>query len=209
MTEFEGVSRHIDGVVDKVLDDGTRTAWAEDDQWRIRCPECLGGEGQANCSRCAGRGKLEHVPYPDHRWDEVYPGLYVGGHASQEAFPVVVGREFGLVVSLHQEPEGVSVYGPDLYTTTHITYTMADADLDPRRHTELDVLASHVEDEIRHGGKVLVRCMAGINRSALVAALAMVKMGWLPDEAIERIRSVRSPYCLCNDSFVAYIRSKG
>ena len=62
---------------------------------------------------------------------------------------------------------------------------------------------------------LLVTCALGVNRSALVAALAMIllahKPGWW---AIEQIRQKRTPRAramlpLSNSSFVDYLRSLG
>jgi protein-tyrosine phosphatase len=85
---------------------------------------------------------------------------------------------------------------------------MADADLDPRHHTMLDDWAERIVGYLDEDRKVLVRCQAGINRSGLVVALAMLRMGWTADAAIARIREVRSPYALFNQSFTRYLHAK-
>lgn len=52
---------------------------------------------------------------------------------------------------------------------------------------------------------VLSTCAMGINRSSLIAALALVMMGSRPDKAIGLIREKRSAAALCNPYFVELI----
>ena len=53
-----------------------------------------------------------------------------------------------------------------------------------------------------------MRCQAGLNRSSLVAALALVHRGLAPQEAIDAIRAGRSPNCLFNRSFAAHVLAR-
>jgi len=62
--------------------------------------------------------------------------------------------------------------------------------------------ANWVADSAFIGGQVLVTCAAGINRSALVTALALRLLGHEPSDAVDLIRSRRFPYCLSNDTFL-------
>jgi hypothetical protein len=54
---------------------------------------------------------------------------------------------------------------------------------------------------------VAVLCSAGQNRSCLVAARALVKLGWAPDVAIEIMREHRGN-ALYNQHFVRYLRGE-
>lgn len=54
---------------------------------------------------------------------------------------------------------------------------------------------------------VLVHCQAGLNRSGLVASLALIKSGMKPSDAIQLLRSKRSPAVLCNKTFENYLLS--
>lgn len=60
-------------------------------------------------------------------------------------------------------------------------------------------------NECRARGNVLVHCQAGLNRSGLVTATALVLSGWGPAEAIEHLRAVRSDAVLCNRSFCEWV----
>lgn len=50
-------------------------------------------------------------------------------------------------------------------------------------------------------GQTLVHCQAGLNRSGLLAGLALVLKGYTPEDAIAKLRESRSPVVLCNQTF--------
>lgn len=54
-------------------------------------------------------------------------------------------------------------------------------------------------------GPTLVHCQAGLNRSSLVVASALIKRGMTPQSAVELMRHRRSPAVLCNPAFEAWI----
>jgi len=54
----------------------------------------------------------------------------------------------------------------------------------------------------RADGPTLVHCQAGLNRSNLVAATALILGGMAPSDAVALLREKRSPACLCNPAFV-------
>lgn len=144
---------------------------------------------------------LESIPFPTRPWDEVAPNLFVGGHIANNGHDCRPRDEFDVVVSLVNEGPA---FEPDNGMVVY--YEFDDADLDPIHHSHLDGLADMIARFTQNGFRVLVRCHGGINRSAMVAALAMRRMmGCSAEEAIEWIREARSPHCLFNGSFVAYI----
>lgn len=191
-----------------ITDKGVRTAWNGEDA--LKCPVCKGSrEAMPTCEECRGRGRVDSVPYCDRPWDEITPGLWLGGIHCQfgNGHPgtdgnCLPGSEFDVVMSLYHDPS----YDPDP-DVEHHTYRIADADLDVEHHTHLDSLADLVEADVKLGKKVLVRCQAGINRSSLIVALVLIRNGWTADDAIRHMRQKRSPYVLFNKSFVEYIRS--
>jgi protein-tyrosine phosphatase len=75
-------------------------------------------------------------------------------------------------------------------------------------HIDMEALyraASFAVDQVRNGNKVLIRCQAGLNRSGLTAALALIQMGYKPDEAIDVLRAKRSRYVLINKEFEEFL----
>jgi protein-tyrosine phosphatase len=56
-------------------------------------------------------------------------------------------------------------------------------------------------------GPTLIHCQAGLNRSSLVVARALILDGMTPPDAIALIRAQRSPACLCNPAFEKWLLS--
>jgi protein-tyrosine phosphatase len=203
-----------------ILPNGQRVAWNNEP---LECPVCHAKKPDvANCEVCVGRGFVGTVPFAERPWDEVVDGLWLGGHDCQpDGYPprgdclITPEHGFDLVVSLYKRLSHDFAVGrktPDERFdppsgVTHMYHQMADGDLDPAHHTRLDELAAHVEDAVRHGDKVLVRCQAGLNRSALVTGLALMKMGWKAADAISWMREVRSPYVLFNRDFTDHLHA--
>jgi Dual specificity phosphatase, catalytic domain len=69
---------------------------------------------------------------------------------------------------------------------------------------QIEVLARWV-NVCRTTGPVLVHCQAGLNRSSLVAARALMFEGTSAADAIAAVRKKRSPACLCNPAFEEYL----
>ncbi len=68
------------------------------------------------------------------------------------------------------------------------------------------ISAARVANAVRKGKKVLVTCMAGLNRSGMVTALALHELtGWSGERIVKHIKSRRS-YALCNDTFADYLK---
>lgn len=57
-------------------------------------------------------------------------------------------------------------------------------------------------------GPTLVHCQAGLNRSGLVAGLALVLDGLSPDHAIAWLRTSRCSAVLCNKAFETWLRKQ-
>lgn len=181
----------------------------------LNAPDCLVCKGQRpamdTCNYCRGTGVFCNVGWARTPWSEIIPNLWIGGHdyaASGWGFADLVTREelaeagFEVVVSMYETdchpPEDVE----------HHTMVVAD---DIRRGIDADEikeawrLSGIVADSVAGGRKTLSRCQAGLNRSSLVAALAMVRMGYHPQRAIDLIRERREPFALFNPHFVQII----
>lgn len=70
-------------------------------------------------------------------------------------------------------------------------------------------LAAWVNDR-RALGPVLVNCQAGLNRSSLVVAMALLGNSDVStgQEAIDLIRARRDPACLCNSAFESWVQGQ-
>lgn len=66
--------------------------------------------------------------------------------------------------------------------------------------------AREVATALKQRRRVLVTCAAGLNRSALVAGLALRSCTRLPpEEIVARIRAARGPDALCNKAFAEIV----
>ena len=70
---------------------------------------------------------------------------------------------------------------------------------------QVEDLSSDCAQLVRDGKTVLIHCQAGLNRSGLLTAATLVKLGFTPANAIARLRAGRSPLVLCNESFENWI----
>ncbi len=152
------------------------------------------------------RRKQPDVPAPDGPWNEVVPGLWMGGHefagrAGEREF-AVVRDEFDVVLSLLRLPG----YGPDDGVEHHV-WPIPDGPLDGTQLAGVMRLAQTACEGLERERRVLVRCFHGYNRSGLVVAQSLIRRGRSPDEAIRLIRSRRSPWALHNELFVEYLRT--
>lgn len=119
--------------------------------------------------------------------------LWMGGRPSEEAC-----QKFDVIVLCAEEHQ------PDLACKT-IKAPFDDSSLTPKE-AEIAVKAARQVHELRKSKKVLVTCFAGVNRSGLVTAMALVLAGHTAEEAIRRIRKHRKPLVpmrpLSNEHFV-------
>lgn len=77
-------------------------------------------------------------------------------------------------------------------------------DCDPPRKGDLEkahAASELVSRALYDSGDVLVTCAMGLNRSALVAGLALRNLGWKGRKIVEVIRMERGKYALSNRAF--------
>ncbi len=67
--------------------------------------------------------------------------------------------------------------------------------------------AEEVANEVDRGGRVLVVCASGWNRSGLIVGLALRMLGMPADEAVDYVRAKRSPQALSNLTFADAVES--
>lgn len=150
-------------------------------------------EGYARAAIEAGKDGAFSAPLISHIEDNLYVGGCING--------VRLDDDWQTVVSLYKWER--YALGPN---TQRYEVTMYDAGEVPDIE-QLHQLADTVVAALLVGGKVLVHCQAGLNRSNLVAALALIKLGRTPSEAIGLLREKRSPVVLCNQAFEQWLLS--
>ncbi|MFI5530391.1 protein phosphatase [Kitasatospora sp. NPDC051853] len=151
------------------------------------------------------RQRDRDVPGPEQPWNEIVPGLWMGGHVwhdsrTGELQLAVVGTEFDLVVSLYSAPGHGPAAGVE-----HLVVPMPDGPLTGAQLRTAERIAGSVARAVRSGGTVLVRCHSGYNRSGLITAQALVDLGHRVPDAVDLIRRRRSPWALHNEVFVQYL----
>ena len=92
-------------------------------------------------------------------------------------------------------------------------YPLDDGKLTPEQIALFEAASDDVADGLRKGQRTLVTCAQGVNRSALVAGLAMVKAyRFTGRQALMAIRALRRPPCgkrpLCNDGFAMWLMTR-
>jgi hypothetical protein len=142
---------------------------------------------------------------PKDLWNEVLPRLWIGGTADDDVIgkpeiePQITKDMFDTVVTLHAWSNPADWHVRELRQAFH------DGEV-----TEIDVedlwfLVNSVYDDWQSGKRVLVRCLAGLNRSGLVLTLVMIMAGYSAIDAIEQIRIKRSEWVLHNPDFERWL----
>ena len=149
---------------------------------------------------------------PTDIWTEVAPNLWQGGTDDDDVVgirvievdeePRVTSQDFDTVVTLH------AWSNPADWGVKELRYPFHDGvvgeDISPE---DLFFLAKYVDDELKAGKRVLVRCLAGLNRSGLVNTLVLVRQGYTVEQALETLRSIRSEWVMCNEDFEKWLLS--
>ena len=142
-----------------------------------------------------GIAVMGNTPFSCPIITQVEGNLWQGGCLGGSRLP----DEFRYVLSLY--PWERYEIGPD--TERHEVRLYDGPDIPPT--TQLNELADWVNEK-RVLGLTLVHCQAGLNRSALITALALIRSGMTPDDAIALLRRQRSPAVLCNPTFERWLR---
>lgn len=141
-------------------------------------------------------GQYFEVPYISHIRDNLYQGGCTNG--------LVLPEKFKYVISLYPWEKYTIPKGRDTKRTEVVMYDSEDGI--PENDPGLRGLAEYV-NECRAEGPTLVHCQAGLNRSGLVAGMALVLGGLSPSSAIQLLRASRSEQVLCNRTFESYLRN--
>jgi len=128
--------------------------------------------------------------------NEVAANLWQGGCAEGLVLPTFIDHV-------------LSLYPWEAYVVKHHLTCFREVRMYDDANQALDAtvpeLAAWV-NRCRQTGPTLVHCQAGLNRSGVVVAYALMLDGLSADEAIERIRERRSPAALCNPHFERWLR---
>lgn len=132
------------------------------------------------------------VPYVS----EIADNLWQGGCATGLVLPAEIAH----VVSLYPWEQYTALH--DLRSALSVRmYDSAD-----QGYAQVDAIAAWVNIS-RADGPTLVHCQAGLNRSSLVTARALMLDGMTARDAIALLRERRSPACLCNGAFETHLLS--
>lgn len=142
---------------------------------------------------------------PHDPWNEIIPGLWMGGSRFHERSTGLVREAkaadlFDVVISMNTH------FGRDVSPAMgHWSMPINDGELTPPELLKVQYCVDKAVQVVQAGGKILVRCNMGLNRSGLVVALAMLRLGHTPTGAILFIRRERGPDALSNPHFRGYI----
>ena len=147
--------------------------------------------------------------YPSDLYSEILPGLFMGGTADDDTVDYAVNApglgyraQFGAVVTLY------AWANPFSWGVEEMRYGFGDADMSYVNVQRILRIAQWALDRWTEGEQVLIRCQAGLNRSGLITALTLMLAGYEAQEAIELIRSKRSPMALFNGDFVHWLMTE-
>ena len=140
-------------------------------------------------------------------YSEILPRLFLGGtenfdvvqETKRERVASITKESFDTVITAYAFANPVS-WGVKEIRTTFYDGDMSDIDFD-----DIHQAAGIAYSDWVHGARVLVRCQAGLNRSALCAVLLLRKHGYSSAEAIALLREKRSSWVLCNSDFEDYL----
>jgi protein-tyrosine phosphatase len=137
-----------------------------------------------------------HMPFDVPLISEIDHNLWQGGCEQGSTLPRFIKHL-------------VSLYPWERFTVRHELDSVLVArmyDSEDQALEQVEAIARWV-NACRETGPVLVHCQAGLNRSSLVVARALMLAGKSADDAISTLREKRSPACLCNHAFEEYLRA--
>lgn len=157
-------------------------------------PTAIPIEFDPRAQRMKGTAVHGDTPFDVPFISQIDDHLYIGGCTNGLQLP----HEIKHVVSLYPWEQYTS--HPDLRSALSIVaYDAAVPDA-----ARLEAVACWI-NTCRLDAPTLVHCQAGLNRSSLVTALALIRSGSTPADAIALLREKRSPAVLCNPAFEQWL----
>lgn len=136
------------------------------------------------------------IPFKVPLFSHIVGNLWMGGCPVKSA-----PDEFKYIVSLYPwEPYALAKF------QVHTEVQLQD-ELAVPSEEQLYALARCV-NAYKRQGTTLVHCQAGLNRSGLVSALALIEEGMKAVDAIALLRTKRSPAVLCNKAFEEWLLTR-
>ena len=129
---------------------------------------------------------------------EVVDNLWIGGFPHAEDLTA-----FDKLILCAEEYQPDPSYFPGV----HVLYVPLSSAMDMPEEAKAAVQAGRaVAGWLRRKKKVLVSCAMGLNRSALIATVALMTRGMTSSEAIEKVRAARGKLALHNPQYVTLLR---
>lgn len=133
---------------------------------------------------------------------EIVAGLWQGGENSPPTFQSQDGANY--------EFDAIATIVPNIalfqLPVEQMRLDLLDTAIDRSQIPAILDTADWVFENWQSGKQVLVRCQAGMNRSGLIIALALMKDGASASEAIATIRDKNS-MALSNSAFISFLKS--
>jgi protein-tyrosine phosphatase len=145
-------------------------------------------------------------------WSEIIPNLWVGGTDDFDTIEDAVNLHNVREITKDQFDAVVTLYAwaqPVDWMVEELRFGFYDSGIS---HIDMEALgraATFAVTQVNAGRKVLIRCQAGLNRSGITAALALIMLGNTPEEAISLLREKRSKYVLINKEFEQFLLTLG
>lgn len=154
------------------------------------------------------------VRWPDAEYHEVLPRLFVGGHQWAENVLQARDSRHSSIAADASWDYIVSAYVSDWEASwprcDHRLVRFGDTEdgLDDETWEKIGLAVDRVVIRWVAGEKVLIRCQSGYNRSGMIAALVLMRLGLTAEEAIRLLRETRGPDVLINPVFEEYVRER-
>lgn len=142
-----------------------------------------------------GIAREGNIPFSASLISHIDGNLWVGGCIGGVRLP----DDFKFVVSLY--PWEQYTLGPETVRIEHTLYDSSDQELPERQIYDL----ARIVNAFLNSGKTVIHCQAGLNRSNLIAGLALILQGYRPEKAIALLRERRSSAVLCNRMFEEWL----
>lgn len=152
------------------------------------------------------------VEWPSAEYHEVLPRLFIGGHLWKgEDGRNKCGKHSNMSEDASWDYV-ISAWFDDRHPqsfpmcdTRFVIFDDTERGLKDYIWDRIKFAVDQAAGRWRDGGKVLIRCQAGYNRSGLMMALVLMRLGLTAEDAIELLRRRRGPDVLINRVFEQYV----